>query len=92
MKVDEELIKHVADVARLKLSYDEDGKFVPQLKEILEYFEVLGKVQVETEPSFQPVEMKNRLREDKITKSLSQDDALKLSKNKDGYFLGPKAV
>ena len=33
MKVDETLIKHVAEVARLKLSDEEVKKFVPQLKE-----------------------------------------------------------
>ena len=34
--VDEELVKHVAKVARLELTDEEIKKFVPQLKEIIE--------------------------------------------------------
>ena len=35
MKVDKELIEHVAELARLKLTNEEIEKFLPQLKEIL---------------------------------------------------------
>jgi aspartyl-tRNA(Asn)/glutamyl-tRNA(Gln) amidotransferase subunit C len=93
MKVDEELIKHVADVSRLELTKQEIDLFIPQLKEILESFDVLKEVDVDgINPSFQPVEMKNHLREDKVEKSLNQEDALKLGKHEEGYFIGPKAV
>ena len=94
MRVDKELIKHVAEVARLKLTEKEIDKFLPQLKESLEYFSKLSKVKTDNvKPSFQPVEIKNVLREDKEEKCLSQKEALSLTEHKkDSYFKGPRAV
>ena len=95
MNVDEELIRRVATVARLKLSEEEVKKFVPQFKEILESFQILDEVDVsDTKMSMQPVEIRNVLREDVPGKCLSQEVALAQSKNhkSDGYFKGPKAV
>lgn len=94
MKVDKELIENVARVARLKLTDSEIKKFLPQLKEILDAFSKLDKVDTkDTEPSFQPVELKNVMREDKPGDVLDQEKALENTEHKkDGYFKGPKAV
>lgn len=94
MRVDKELIKYVAELARLKLTEKEIDKFLPQLKESLEYFSKLSKVKTDNvKPSFQPVEIKNVLREDKEERCLSQEEALSLTDHKkDGYFKGPRAV
>lgn len=94
MKIDKELIKHVASVARLNLTKEEIDKFIPELKEVLEAFSKIAEVKVENiEPSFQPVELKNITREDKVEDSLKQEQALSNTKNKkDGYFKGPRAV
>jgi len=94
MKVDEALIKRVAGNARLNLSDDEIKEFMPQLKEILESFSKLDEVDTkDVKPSFQPVEIKNAVREDKVGKCLSNEDALKNSVHKkDSYFKGPRAV
>jgi len=109
MKLDKELIKHTADLARLKLTDKEIEKFLPQLKEILNAFSKLDEIDTKnTKASFQPVELKNMLREDKIKPCLSQEKALKNSKEtskrsfdglsnkfdkkKDNYFKGPMAV
>lgn len=94
MKLDEDLIKHIADLARLKLTDAEIKKFLPQLKEILDAFSKLDEVNTDNvKPSFQPVELKNMVREDKVKLCLKQEEALSNSKeNKDGYFKGPMAV
>jgi len=94
MKVDEDTLKHVAEVARLKLTKKEIDKFLPQLKEILEAFSTIDEVDTKgVKPSFQPIEQKNSLREDEIKESLTQEEALSNStQKKDGYFKGPKAV
>ena len=94
MKVDKELIKHVAELARLRLSEKEAETFAAELKEVLNNFSKIDECKTDdVEPSFQPVLIKNHLREDKIVKSLSQEDALKNAKDtKDGYFKGPKAI
>lgn len=94
MEVDRELLDHVAEVARLKLNEEEIKKFLPQLKEALEFFSKLNEINTDSiKPSFQPVELKNAMRGDIEGECLSQDDALSLTEHKkDGYFKGPKAV
>ena len=94
MEVDRKFLEHVAEVARVKLNDEEIKKFLPQLKEILEFFSQLKDINTDNvKPSFQPVELKNIMREDKEEQCLSQDDALSLTEHKkDGYFKGPRAV
>ena len=93
-KIDQELLQKVAKNARLSLSEEEKKKFLPQLQEILKAFSVLDDLEVSKEkPSFQPIELKNVWREDKIEKCLSQEEALSNTKHrKDGYFKGPKVI
>jgi len=92
--VDRKLLEHVAEVARLKLTEEEIKKFLPQLREALEFFSKLEEVDTsDIKPSFQPVELKNAMREDDEKECLSQDDALSLTEHKkNGYFKGPRAV
>ena len=94
MGVDKKLLEHVAELARIKLSDGEIKKFLPQLEEALEFFSKLKEISTDNvKPSFQPVELKNAMREDVEEKCLSQDDALSLTEHKkDGYFKGPKAI
>ena len=94
MEIDRKLLEHVAEVARLKLNEEEIRKFLPQLKEALEFFSKLKEVDTDNvKPSFQPVELKNAMRDDIGEESLSQDDALSLTEHKkNGYFKGPKAI
>ncbi len=94
MEVDRKLLEHVADVARIRLSEEEIKKFLPQLKESLEFFFKLNEVNTDNvKPSFQPVELKNAVRDDIEKECLSQNDALSLTEHKkDGYFKGPKVV
>ena len=93
-KVDKKLILHVAENARLNLSEKEIEEFVPQLQEILDSFEKLDSIDVSGEkPSFQPIPLENVMRKDEVEKCLTQEQALKNTKNKkDGYFMGPKVT
>lgn len=94
MDVDDKLIRYVASLARLKLSEDEIKEFIPEIKEIISSFEILSEVDInETEASFQPILIKNRLREDEKEKCFTQEEALDNSEHKkDGYFKGPRAI
>lgn len=94
MEIDRKLLEHVAEVARLKLTEKEIEKFLPQLKEALEFFSQLQEANTDNvKPSFQPVELRNVMRDDREKKCLSQEEALSLTEHKkDGYFKGPKAV
>ncbi|MBR9692123.1 Asp-tRNA(Asn)/Glu-tRNA(Gln) amidotransferase subunit GatC [Candidatus Woesearchaeota archaeon] len=94
MKVDKELIRNVAELARLKLTDEEEKKFIEDLKEILGAFSAIDKVDTKgIEGAFHSVEIKDRLRDDLVEESLSQEEALENTEHKkDGYFKGPKAV
>jgi|TARA_B100001964_G_C14146140_1_gene559775 aspartyl-tRNA(Asn)/glutamyl-tRNA(Gln) amidotransferase subunit C len=94
VKINKELIEHVAEVARLKLTGKEIENFSKEIKEVIEAFSKLDKTDTKgIEASLQAVELKNMLREDKEEKSFTQDEALSLTEHKkDGYFKGPKAV
>ena len=94
MNIDKELIIKVAKNARLKLTESEIKEFIPQLKEVLESFSQLSKVNTDkVKPSFQPIEVKNKVREDIIKESIDVRELLKNTKHKkDNYFLGPKTL
>ena len=93
-KVDKKLLLRVAENARLNLTEQETKKFLPQLQEILKAFSKLDELELGKEkPSFQPIALKNVMRQDKVEKCLSQEEALKNTKHKkQGYFLGPRVV
>ena len=92
--VDKKLLLKVAANARLNLTEKETNEFLPQLKEILKAFGKLDEIDVKDEkPSFQPLALENVARHDVVEKCLSQEEALKNTKNKkDGYFMGPKVT
>lgn len=91
-KIDKELVKRVANNARLKLSEDEIEKFTKQLSDILSAFKEIDKVDTsKVKPSFHPQEIKNVFREDKSKEWKWQP--LANTKHKEGkYFKGPKIV
>lgn len=94
MDITPELVKKIATQARLNLSDAEIKQFVPQLKEILQNFSELDKVDTKNvQPSFHPIEIKNVSREDVVGECLNQDDALSSTPHKrNGYFRGPKTL
>lgn len=94
MDIDKDLLRRVGAVARLDLTEEELDEFMPQFQEVFDAFSEVAKVDTEgVPPSFQPVKLRNSMREDKVEGSLSQADALKNAEHKkDGYFMGPKAV
>ncbi len=93
MDVDIKLIERVAMLARLELNDAEKKKLAKDMKEILDAFSAIDGVKSANEPMFQPIELKNLVREDKVKESLSQEDALRNTEHKkEGYFKGPRAV
>ena len=93
--IEESVIKKVAQVARLDLTEDEIKKFSADLNNIIEAFKELEKVNTDSvEPTFQPIPVKDILREDKTEKSLGQEAALSNAKTnkEEGHFKGPKVT
>ena len=97
VKVTKELVKKVAENARLSLTDEELAKFTVELKEIIvESFSKLDEVDVsDVEASFQPIKQVNKFRKDIPVESLSQEKALenvKESLREKGYIKGPKVI
>ena len=89
-----ELIKSISENARLNLTDKETKKFLEQISEVISAFSKLQKVNVKNVlPSFHPIKLVKRLREDKKEPSLNQEEALSNSRHKkDFYFKGPKVI
>ncbi len=85
--VDAEDVKHVAELARVRLDDDEIERFTDEFAEILDSFATLDEVpEVEREE-----ELVNVMRADEVREGLSQEEALaNASETEDGFFKGPK--
>lgn len=90
--IDEKTVRRVAQNARLDA--DEALKFSKDLNAILEAFSKLKEVDTEgIEPVFQPIELKNAMREDTVKPGLTQEEALANAEQKqNGFFKGPRAI
>jgi len=94
-QIDKKTIEKVAKAARLNLTEKEAEKYSKDLAEILDAFKTLDRAKTGgISPAFQPLEMKNVLREDVVEESLKQGEALANSKKnmEHGFFKGPRAV
>lgn len=87
-KITLEKLRHTAHLARIKLTPTEEKTFLFQLSDILNYFNILKKINTKgVKPSFQIVDQIQPFHPDKITPSLSIDQALSsASKRSDNYF------
>ena len=92
MKIDKKILLDVANNARIRLTKKEEEVLLPELNEILKIFSKLNEVNTnKIEPSFQPLDVKNVFREDKVENC--KEDVLDNVKNKeDRYFKGPKVL
>ncbi len=73
----EEDVKHVAKLARLKLSQEEIKRFSGQLSDIIKYIDQLDEVKTDgIEETSQVTGLKNITQEDEIAGKCSGDDLL----------------
>jgi aspartyl-tRNA(Asn)/glutamyl-tRNA(Gln) amidotransferase subunit C len=81
-------LDHIAKLARINLTESEKKTFLPQLESVLEYLDVLNKVNTDDiKPTFRVNDQKNVLRQDIVKDSFSQKEVLSsASKTKDAYF------
>jgi aspartyl-tRNA(Asn)/glutamyl-tRNA(Gln) amidotransferase subunit C len=88
--VTRELVQGLAKVARLNLSEEETEKYAQQLSVILDAFKELDEVPTEgIEPSYHPIEITGKLREDEPVKWVWEPLA-NVKDTEAGYIRGPK--
>lgn len=82
-------VKHVAKLANLPLSSEEEEKYSEQLSKILGYIDQLNLLTTsDVEPTYNVSGLENIMAKDEVGESLSQEAATKNgSQVKDGYFI-----
>jgi aspartyl-tRNA(Asn)/glutamyl-tRNA(Gln) amidotransferase subunit C len=88
--VSEKDVQHIAGLADVGISDEELGTFTHQFNAILEYFDILDRVEGTDHASR---DLYNILREDEIEPSLSQDEVLRNAPaREDGFIKAPRVM
>jgi len=89
-----EQVRHIAMLARLELTPEEEAMFSEQLASILEYIETLREVDTtDVQPTAHMVDSENPLRRDEVVNKPQVDLMLSNAPERDGdYFKVPKII
>jgi aspartyl-tRNA(Asn)/glutamyl-tRNA(Gln) amidotransferase subunit C len=87
-------VQHVAKLARLQLSPEEEATFTEQMNAILQYAEKLNELDTENvKPTTHVLQVSNVMRDDVVKDSLSQEEALlNAPDEEDGQFKVPAVL
>jgi aspartyl-tRNA(Asn)/glutamyl-tRNA(Gln) amidotransferase subunit C len=94
MKITKDEVLYVADLARLDLDEASIDKFAGQITKILEYIELLNRVDTDgVEPTSHAIFLTNAFREDQERQHLDRDRVLANAPDReDGNFIVPKII
>lgn len=92
--INEEQVKHIAELAKLNVKEEEMGKYQKQLSDILTEIEKIIEVNIDTnEIMISPTDNKNCYSEDIIEQHISRDDAfLNAKRTRGNYITVPKVI
>lgn len=94
MTISKDEVLYVSHLARLDVPAEEMDKLAEEIDDILSYVATLNEADTEgIEPTSQPVDFVNRLREDEVKPVLGSAKAVENSHDSsDGMFVVPKVV
>lgn len=94
MVLSREDVRHVATLARLDFSEEEEEQMAEEMSQILEYVEKLDELDTSgVEPMSHVLDVTNVFREDEIESRIDQEQALEPAPETDGeHFSVPKVV
>ena len=94
MTIEENLIHHLSELARIRLTPEEEGRYQEQLQSVIGYMEKLKAVDVKgVEPFAHVGEITGGMRFDQISPSLSPEKAVENAPSKsENRFVVPKVV
>jgi aspartyl-tRNA(Asn)/glutamyl-tRNA(Gln) amidotransferase subunit C len=94
MALDRDAVRHIALLARLALSAEEEAQFTEQLGHILEHFEKLAALDTSTvEPTTTVVDMVAAYRDDVVSNSPAGEELRANAPARDGdFFRVPKII
>lgn len=88
--VTEKEVQHIAGLADIGINNEELGEFTTRFNEILDYFDVLDRVQGEGKAA---CDLSNVMRDDIVEPSLPQSEALKnAAAQEDGFIKAPRVM
>lgn len=92
--IDDNLIKYLEELSRLKLSHEEEEKAKAELTKILGYIDMLNEIDTtDVEAMSHPFPYTNNFREDEVVASTDRELILKNApQQKDGCFKVPTTV
>jgi aspartyl-tRNA(Asn)/glutamyl-tRNA(Gln) amidotransferase subunit C len=87
-------VEHIAWLAHIELSKEEEILFTEQFNEILEYFKKIDEVDTEgVEPTYHVLDLKNVSRKDEAEPSLPTEEALRNAPKTEKKFIkAPRIV
>ena len=94
MALERETVRHIALLARLQLTEQEEEQFTEQLGHILEHFERLAALDTSAvEPTATVVDMRAAYREDVVTNPPAAEELRANAPSRDGdFFKVPKII
>jgi aspartyl-tRNA(Asn)/glutamyl-tRNA(Gln) amidotransferase subunit C len=94
MEINDEMISHLAHLARLEFKDEAKDEIKKDLNRIISFVEKLNELDTENvEPLIYMTEEFNVMREDDVKQTLTQQEALKNAPQRDSdYFKVPKVV
>ncbi len=94
MKISEEIVDHIAHLARLEFEGDKKQAILNDMENIISFMDKLSEVDTDNvEPLIFMNDEYNKLREDVAKVTVTQDEALKNATKKDSdYFRIPKVL
>ena len=89
MKLTKDQVKHVAKLANLPLTSNEEEKYSEQLSKILDYIDQLNSLDTKAvEPTYNVSGLNNITRADEVGESLTQEEILQnASQKRQGFFI-----
>ncbi len=94
MSVTVEEVRHIAKLARLRLTAPEEEVMAEQLSSIVDYIELLNELDVDdVQPMTHVLDLVNATREDVVEQRITHEDALKNAASADSdYFRVPRVI
>ncbi|MDD3766918.1 MAG: Asp-tRNA(Asn)/Glu-tRNA(Gln) amidotransferase subunit GatC [Eubacteriales bacterium] len=94
MKITLDNIKHVENLARIKIHEDERESFLKEFENIISFVNTLSEIDTtNVEPTFQAIYLQNVFREDVVTNNYDREKLLQNAPSQyDGCFEVPRVV
>lgn len=94
MAVSIEDVRYIAQLARLRLTPEEEADMTGHLNKVLAYMETLNELDTtDVEPMSHVLDLSNRFRPDEVVQRITHEEALKNAADADGdYFRVPKVI